>query len=87
MIGQILLTLCDPTRREILKALKKSPKTVGEIAAKFDVSPPAISRHLAILRESELVVATRQGKYILYEINTEPIAEVRDWLGAFLREE
>lgn len=87
MIGQILLTLCDPTRREILKTLKKSPKTVGEIAAKFDVSAPAISRHLAILRESELVVATRQGKYILYEINTEPIAEVRDWLGAFLREE
>jgi DNA-binding transcriptional ArsR family regulator len=87
MIGQTLLALCDPTRREILKTLKKGPKTVGEIAERFDVSTPAISRHLSVLREAELVLATRQGKFIFYELNSEPIYDVRSWLDVLLRDE
>ena len=87
MIQQTLLALCDPSRREILKSLKKGAKTVGEIAEKFDISAPAISRHLAVLREAELVIATRQGKYVYYELNRAPIYEIRLGLDAFLRED
>ena len=87
MIQQTLLALCDPSRREILKSLKKGAKTVGEIAEKFDISAPAISRHLAVLREAELVTATRQGKYVYYELNRAPIYDIRLWLDAFLRED
>lgn len=87
MIQQTLLALCDPTRREILKSLKKGAKTVGEISEKFDVSTPAISRHLAVLRDADLVSSNRQGKFVYYELNSDPIYEIHLWLDAFLREE
>ena len=62
--------LADRTRREILRMLRNGPRTSGEIAAEFDTSWPTISRHLAILRESRLVLATRSGQEIHYELNT-----------------
>lgn len=80
MLQQILLALCDPTRREILKMLRSKERTVGEISARFDISPPAISRHLGVLREAELVFARREGKFIYYALNSDQIELLRDWL-------
>ena len=62
--------LADPTRREILRLLRAEPKTSGEIASQFGSSWPTISRHLAVLREPNLVVAERKGQEIYYELNT-----------------
>ena len=86
MIQQTILALCDPTRREILKMLKKGSKTAGEIAERFDISPPAISRHLSVLRDAELVDTQRVGKFIVYEATLGPIEDLDDWLRELLKE-
>ena len=86
MIQETFLALCDPTRREILKMLKKGKKNAGQIAERFDVSLPAISRHLSVLREAELVEANREGKYIVYELKITPIEDLDDWLRELLKE-
>lgn len=84
---ETLFALCDPTRREILKMLKKGSKTAGEIAERFDISPPAISRHLSILKDAELVETRREGKFIVYEPNYEPFLDLDEWLRELLKEE
>ena len=86
MIQQTILALGDPTRREILKMLKKGSKTAGEIAERFDISPPAISRHLSVLRDAELVDTQRVGKFIVYEATLCPIEDLDDWLRELLKE-
>ena len=86
MIQQTILALGDPTRREILKMLKKGSKTAGEISERFDISPPAISRHLSVLRDAELVDTQRVGKFIVYEAKLGPIEELDEWLRELLKE-
>jgi DNA-binding transcriptional ArsR family regulator len=71
--------LGNPVRREILVRLRARPATVGEIAARFPVSRPAISRHLAMLRDAGLV--TLRGKE--YAIRLEGFAPVRAYLDGF----
>ena len=85
MIQQTLLALSDPTRREILKMLKKGDKTAGEIAERFDISAPAISRHLSVLKDAELVTSRREGKFIYYSPCLDTIEDIREWLREFLR--
>lgn len=87
MIQQTLLALSDPTRREILKMLKKGDKTAGEIAERFDISAPAISRHLSVLKDAELVVVQREGKFLLYSLYCEPLESLDDWINNFLNED
>ncbi len=86
MMQETLFALCDPTRREILKMLKKGCKTAGEIAERFDISPPAISRHLSVLRDAELVEARREGKFIVYELRLDPLEDLDDWIRNLLKE-
>lgn len=86
MMQETLFALCDPTRREILKMLKKGSKTAGEIAERFDISPPAISRHLSILKDAELVETRREGKFVVYELICEPLDELDDWLRNMMKE-
>lgn len=85
MIQRTLLALSDPTRREILKMLKKSDRTVSEILERFDISAPAISRHLAVLKEANLVTSRREGKFIYYSPQFEVIEDIREFLGEYLR--
>ena len=66
----VFRALADPSRREILRLLRAGPLTSGEIAAKFPTAWATISRHLGVLRESELVIAERDGNSIRYELNT-----------------
>lgn len=72
--------LSDPIRREILDLLKAGRLPAGEIAERFPVSGAAISKHLAVLREADLIRDTREGKYIFYELNTSVLEEVMLWL-------
>lgn len=86
MIQQTLNALSDPTRREILKMLKKGAKTTGEISERFDISLPAISRHLSVLREAELVSTYREGKFVIYGLNEQPLEDLWAWIRDFLRD-
>ena len=74
--------LADPIRREILNMLKKGKLTAGEIAEKFDVTMASVSRHLSVLKDADLIRDTRDGKYIIYEINTSVLEDVMLWLTA-----
>ena len=73
--------LSDPIRREILEMLKSGRMAAGEIAEKFPVSGAAISKHLSVLREADLIRDTREGKFIYYELNTSVLEEVMLWIS------
>ena len=68
--------LADPTRREILNLLKGGEKNAGEIAEHFDMTAAAVSRHLSVLKEADLIRDTREGKFIFYEMNTSVLEEI-----------
>jgi DNA-binding transcriptional ArsR family regulator len=80
---EVVGAIADPVRRDILVLLRSGPLTAGAIAARFDISRPAISRHLRVLRESGLVVDCAQGRQRVYRLEVAPLAEVDAWLGQF----
>ena len=86
-IQHTLKALSDPIRREILGILKAGRLPAGEIAEKFSISNAAISKHLAVLREADLIRDTREGKYIFYELNTSVLEEVMLWLSSLRGDE
>lgn len=73
--------LADPIRRATLLRLAQGPATAGQLAALFSVSRPAVSRHLRVLRASELVTATTHGRHVWYEARHEPLVRVERWVG------
>ena len=75
-LQQTLKALADPTRREILNLLKSGKKSAGEISDRFDITAAAISRHLSVLKEADLIEDTRDGKYIFYELNASVLEEI-----------
>ena len=75
-LQQTMFALSDATRRKILNMLKSGKMTAGEIVEKFSISAPAVSRHLSVLKDADLIRDTRGGKYIYYEINTSVLEEV-----------
>ena len=79
-IQATLKALSDPTRREILELLKGGRMAAGEIVDHFSVSAPAISRHLSLLKEADLIRDTREGKYIYYELNASVLEEIMLWI-------
>ena len=68
-MGNVFKAISDPTRREILKLLNDKYLSAGEIAKHFDISKPALTKHLNILREAELVSSEKQGNFVIYSIN------------------
>ena len=80
-VQQTLKALDDPVRREILGLLKKGRLSAGEIADRVDITGAAISRHLSVLKDADLVRDTREGKYIYYELNTSVLEEVMVWIA------
>ncbi len=76
-----LRALADPTRREILELLKRGRLSAGEIAERFPVTGAAISRHLSVLKEADLISDSREGKYIYYELNATVLEEIMLWLS------
>ena len=79
-LQQTLKALSDPTRREILNLLKHEKKSAGEISDHFDITAAAISRHLSVLKEADLIADTREGKYIFYELNASVLEEIMLWI-------
>ena len=76
-----LRALADPIRREILNLLKKGRLSAGEITEHFSVTAAAISRHLSVLREADLIRDKREGKFIFYELNASVLEETMLWLA------
>ena len=76
--------LSDATRRDILRLLKDGARTSGEIAQHFDAAWPTVSRHLAVLRDADLVLSTRVGQQIIYELNTSVFQDVVEHLLSWL---
>ena len=72
--------LADPTRREILNLLKGGALAAGEIGEHFDMTAAAVSRHLSVLKEAELIRDRREGKFIIYELNASVLEEILLWL-------
>ena len=81
-IQTTLKALSDPIRREILGMLKTGRLSAGEIAEAFPVSGAAVSKHLSVLKESDLIRDAREGKFIYYELNTSVLEEVMLWIKA-----
>ena len=86
-MGNVFKALSDPTRREILKLLKKHDMSAGEISDCFTMSKPSISKHLDILREAELISSQKQGQFIIYSLNTTILQEALGEFLAFFEEE
>ena len=79
-IQNTLRALADPTRREILNLLKEKSMSAGEISDCFSISFAAISRHLAVLKEADLIRDERNGKFIYYTINASVLEEIMLWI-------
>lgn len=79
----VFKALADPTRREIIKILRENPLNSGDIAQRFPSAWATISRHLAVLREADLISAVRNGNSIRYELNAtvlqELVEHIFDW--------
>src|SRR3954469_8926574 len=82
---QALAALADPTRRELLALLAEGEIAAGDLAARFPVSRPAISRHLRVLREAGLVRCRTDGRRRLYALDPAPLHELDDWLAPYRR--
>jgi len=81
-IQHTMRALSDPTRREILELLRAGSLTAGEITAHFSVTAAAISRHLSVLKEADLIRDTREGKFIYYDLNASVLEEILIWVSA-----
>ncbi len=77
--------LADPTRRTMIDLLAGRPLTVGELLAHFDVSQPAISKHLRILREAGLVIAIQEGRWRRYHLAPAALGDAAAWLARHRR--
>ena len=75
-----LKALSDPIRREILNMLKGGRLSAGAISERFSVTGAAVSRHLSVLREADLIRDTREGKFIYYELNASVLEEILLWI-------
>jgi DNA-binding transcriptional ArsR family regulator len=75
--------IADPIRRRVLELVRDRELPAGELAEQFDVSRPAVSRHLRVLREAGLVQERRDGRLRLYRADPAPLAELREWLERY----
>jgi DNA-binding transcriptional ArsR family regulator len=80
---QVAAAISDPVRRQIMTLLKDRSMGAGAIAACFEISRPAVSRHLRVLRENGLVVDERRGRERLYRLDCAPLAQLEAWLDQF----
>ena len=79
----VLAALADPVRREIVELLAAGEVGAGEIAERFPVTRPAVSRHLRLLREAGLVTSEVRAQRRVYRLERAPLAELDSWLDRF----
>ena len=75
-----LKALAVPIRRDILNLLKAGKMSAGEITERFNVTGASISRHLSVLKDADLIRDTRDGKFIIYELNASVLEEIMLWI-------
>src|SRR3954467_4694498 len=78
--------IAEPRRRQILALVRDAERSAGEIAAEFEISRPAISQHLTVLREAGLLSERREGTSRLYRARPEGMADLRDFVEGFWRD-
>jgi DNA-binding transcriptional ArsR family regulator len=82
-MDDVTRAIAEPRRREILTLVRDEELSAGEIAANFDVTRPAVSQHLTVLKDAGLLVERREGTRRLYRARPEGLAEIRDFLNSF----
>ena len=84
-LDEVFGALSDPTRRQILTTLAKGERTVSELAEPFQMSLPAISKHLGVLERAGLINRERQGRVRRCSLEPEPLADALEWIAAYGR--
>ncbi len=84
-LSTTLAALADPTRRAILARLASGEATVMELAAPFDMSLPAVSRHLKVLEHAGLITRGREAQWRPCRLQAKPLREVADWVEHYRR--
>lgn len=84
-LSTTLSALADPTRRGILARLSRGEATVGELAAPYDMSLAAVSKHLKVLEHAGLISRGREAQWRPCKLEAAPMAEVADWVGEYRR--
>lgn len=79
----VFSALADPVRRSILETLNAKPLTAGDLADRFPISRPAVSRHLKLLRQAGLVSVVASGRTRVYRVEPAPMAKVEHWLAQY----
>jgi DNA-binding transcriptional ArsR family regulator len=82
-VGLVLAAMADGTRRAILESVRQGPRSVGDIAADFRVSRPAVSQHLRVLSQARLVRQHRSGRNNFYTLDTTGLAVLRSYVDSF----
>jgi ArsR family transcriptional regulator, arsenate/arsenite/antimonite-responsive transcriptional repressor len=75
----------DPTRREILRLLRRGEMTAGDLAERFDMTKPTMSHHFAVLKEADLLTSRRDGQQIWYGLNTTVVQDLMAWAMDLIR--
>ena len=79
----VFRAVSDPTRRQMLELLGVGERTADELAQPFDMSQPAVSQHLRVLRDAGLVNVRKEGRHRVYSLDPQPLREVFDWAHYF----
>jgi len=79
------LALADPTRRRIIESLADGESAFGDLAGQFDMSRPAVSQHLKVLREAGLVSVRKDAQRRIYRLNAEGLDQLEEWLESVKR--
>jgi len=83
MTSDVFRAVSDPTRRQMLELLGGGERTAAELAAPFDMTQPAVSQHLRVLRDAGLVDVRKEGRFRVYSLDPKPLREVFDWASYF----
>jgi len=79
--------LADPTRREILRLLRRGEMTAGDLAERFDMTKPTMSHHFSVLKDADLLTSRREGQTIWYGLNTTVVQDLMAWAMDLIRGE
>ncbi|CAG1010789.1 Transcriptional repressor SdpR [Phycisphaerales bacterium] len=81
----VFQAIADPTRRAILHVLRDGERTAGDLVERFEISQPAVSQHLGVLRRAGLVDDRKVGRFRVYSLRVQPLLEVVGWISEFDR--
>jgi len=82
-LNSVFAALADPTRRAIIERLALGEATAGELAEPFGISKPAISRHLKVLENANLIVRKKDAQWRLFELQSESLKVASDWIARY----